>query len=155
MSLKKEILLVEDDLLQIDTIRAIIHTLPSIDKLTVLQSGEEALAYLLPAQPHQPQLESLPNLLLLDLNLPNLSGLEVLKQLRQHSRTELLPIVMFTASGDEACRAEAYRLGVNSFVLKPVDIEQFTRAVAHMAIYWTAVNESDNDDQTQGPLVVL
>jgi hypothetical protein len=78
---------------------------------------------------------------LLDLGLPRLGGLEVLEQLRHDPRTELLPVAILTSSDEERDRMQAYRHGANSFVRKPLDFAEFAEAVARVGIYWLAVNE--------------
>jgi two-component system response regulator len=104
--------------------------------IVVLRDGVEALEYLL--SPDQP----LPQLVLLDLNLPRINGLEVLKRLREESRTRLLPIVILTSSNEERDLIEGYRLGVNSYVRKPVDFVQFSEAVRQLGLYWLVLNQT-------------
>jgi DNA-binding response OmpR family regulator len=103
--------------------------------IVVLRDGVEALAFLL--APDQP----LPHLVLLDLNLPRVNGLEVLKQLRSEKRTQLLPVVILTSSNEERDVIEGYRLGANSYVRKPVDFVQFSDAVRQLGLYWLVLNQ--------------
>jgi two-component system response regulator len=103
--------------------------------IVVLRDGVEALAFLL--APDQP----LPQLVLLDLNLPRINGLEVLQRLRTESRTELLPIVILTSSNEERDLIQGYRLGANSYVRKPVDFVQFSEAVHQLGLYWLVLNQ--------------
>jgi DNA-binding response OmpR family regulator len=103
--------------------------------IVVLHDGVEALAFLL--APDQP----LPQLVLLDLNLPRINGLEVLQRLRTESRTELLPIVILTSSNEERDLIQGYRLGANSYVRKPVDFVQFSEAVHQLGLYWLVLNQ--------------
>jgi DNA-binding response OmpR family regulator len=103
--------------------------------IVVLRDGVEALAFLL--APDQP----LPHLVLLDLNLPRVNGLEVLKQLRTEKRTQLLPVVILTSSNEERDVIEGYRLGANSYVRKPVDFVQFSDAVRQLGLYWLVLNQ--------------
>jgi two-component system response regulator len=84
----------------------------------------------------------LPQLVLLDLNLPRINGLEVLQRLREEPRTRLLPIVILTSSNEERDLIEGYRLGVNSYVRKPVDFVQFSEAVRQLGLYWLVLNQT-------------
>jgi two-component system response regulator len=104
--------------------------------IVVLRDGVEALAFLL--APDQP----LPQLVLLDLNLPRISGLEVLARLRSEERTKLLPVVILTSSNEERDVNSGYRLGANSYVRKPVDFVQFSEAVHQLGLYWLLLNLS-------------
>jgi two-component system, response regulator len=106
------------------------------NEIVVLHDGVEALEYLL--APDQP----LPQLVLLDLNLPRINGLEVLQRLREEPRTKLLPIVILTSSNEERDLIEGYRLGVNSYVRKPVDFVQFSEAVRQLGLYWLVLNQT-------------
>jgi two-component system response regulator len=105
------------------------------NKIAILRDGVEALAFLLDA--NQP----LPQLVLLDLNLPRLNGLELLQRLRADPRTRLLPIVILTSSNEERDLVEGYRLGANSYVRKPVDFVQFSEAVNQLGLYWLVLNQ--------------
>ena len=104
--------------------------------IVVLRDGVEALAYLL--APDQP----LPHLVLLDLNLPRVNGLEVLQRLRAEPRTELLPVVILTSSNEERDLIDGYRLGANSYVRKPVDFVEFSEAVHQLGLYWLVLNQT-------------
>ena len=104
--------------------------------IVVLRDGVEALAFLL--SPDQP----LPHLVLLDLNLPRVNGLEVLQRLRAEPRTEFLPIVILTSSNEERDLLDGYRLGANSYVRKPVDFIQFSEAVHQLGLYWLVLNQT-------------
>ncbi|HMF60966.1 MAG TPA: response regulator [Vicinamibacterales bacterium] len=106
------------------------------NEIVVLRDGVEALEYLL--APDRP----LPQLVLLDLNLPRINGLEVLQRLREEPRTKLLPIVILTSSNEERDLIEGYRLGVNSYVRKPVDFIQFSDAVRQLGLYWLVLNQT-------------
>jgi CheY-like chemotaxis protein len=106
------------------------------NEIRILRDGVEALAFLLSPD------NALPQLVLLDLKLPRMDGLEVLKKLRSEPRTRLLPIVILTSSSEERDLVEGYRLGANSYVRKPVDFEQFSEAVRQLGLYWLVLNES-------------
>jgi len=104
--------------------------------IVVLRDGVEALAFLLSPD------KALPDLVLLDLNLPRIYGLEMLQRLRAEPRTELLPIVILTSSNEERDLLEGYRLGANSYVRKPVDFIQFSEAVQQLGLYWLVLNQT-------------
>ena len=106
------------------------------NEIVVLRDGVEALAFLLAAD------KPLPHLILLDLNLPRMSGLEVLQRLRLESRTRLLPVVILTSSNEERDLINGYRLGANSYVRKPVDFVQFSEAVHQLGLYWLVLNQT-------------
>ena len=103
--------------------------------VVVAHDGVEALDLLL-------QQELRPQVVLLDLKLPRVDGLEVLRQLRADPRTQLLPIVILTSSKEEQDMVQGYRLGANSYVRKPVDFEQFLQAVQQLGLYWLVLNET-------------
>ena len=135
---EKRILLVEDNPKdEALTLRALQkHNLRAL--VTVMRDGVEALDYLLPAGDNMAR--PLPQLVLLDLKLPKVGGLEVLRRLRGHERTRLLPVVILTSSAEERDIIEGYRLGTNSYVRKPVDFVEFAEAVRHLGLYWLILN---------------
>ena len=106
-----------------------------VNEIIVLNDGVEALEFLL--DPEKP----LPHLLLLDLKLPKLDGLQLLRRLRSEPRTQLLPVVVLTSSDEDRDVIEGYRLGANSYIRKPVDFEEFSEAVRQLGIYWLGLNE--------------
>jgi two-component system response regulator len=106
------------------------------NEVHVTRDGAEALAYLF-----DPQLDHLPQVVLLDLKLPKVDGLEVLQQIRESERTRLLPVVILTSSREERDLVEGYRLGANSFIQKPVDFAQFTESVGQLGLYWLVLNQ--------------
>lgn len=104
------------------------------NEILVARNGEEALTMVLNANP-------LPSVVLLDLKLPKVDGLEVLRQIRANERTKLLPVVVLTSSSEESDIIESYNLGANSYVRKPVEIDKFTEAVRQLGLYWAVINE--------------
>ncbi len=108
--------------------------------LRCVSDGEEALDYLLGNEIHPPQ--ELPDLILLDLKLPKISGLEVLRALRADSRTSLIPVVVLTSSREQEDLIRSYSLGANSYVRKPVDFLEFIKAVQQLGLYWLVLNET-------------
>jgi two-component system, response regulator len=108
------------------------------NEIVVARDGAEALEYLLPADESQ---ALRPALILLDVNLPKVDGLEVLRRIRSHSRTAGLPVVVLTTSTEERDIVESYRLGANSYVRKPVIFGEFVDATKVLGVYWLLVNE--------------
>ncbi|MGH7700085.1 MAG: response regulator [Gemmatimonadales bacterium] len=131
-----EILLVEDNPSDVElTMRALSkHNLAN--RVHVVRDGAEAVDYLRDM--------ARPKVVLLDLKLPKVSGLEVLKQIKGDDRTKTLPVVVLTSSSEEPDIAEAYRLGANSYIVKPVDFEDFVRAVSDAGLYWLLLNQPPN-----------
>ncbi|MGE5393143.1 MAG: response regulator [Candidatus Saccharibacteria bacterium] len=115
------------------------------NEVVVAHDGVEALEFLFGKEGDaQPDMESLPQVILLDINLPKVNGLEVLQQIRSHPRTRLLPVVILTSSKEEVDIIKSYRLGANSYVRKPVDFEQFSEAIKQLGLYWLSLNEASN-----------
>jgi len=104
------------------------------NEIIVARNGEEALTILLNADP-------LPCVVLLDLKLPKIDGLGVLRRIRTSEKTYLLPVVVLTSSSEDRDMIESYSLGANSYVRKPVDIDQFTDAVRQLGLYWALINQ--------------
>jgi len=140
---RKTILLVEDNADdELLTLRALRKNNIQ-NEVVVARDGREALDYLFGIGPHAARSPlSLPEVVLLDLKLPKLDGLEVLRQLRANERTKLLPVVILTSSNEEKDRVTGYSLGANSYVRKPVDFNQFTDAARQLGLYWLVLNES-------------
>lgn len=137
------ILLVEDNRDDVDlTLRALRkHDLSS--EVIVVQDGAEALDFLFREGAYADrQPASLPQLVLLDINLPKLNGIEVLRRLRADARTHLLPVVMLTTSKQEQDIVESYSSGANSYVRKPVSFTEFTEAVKQLGVYWLVLNQA-------------
>lgn len=138
----KIILLVEDngddELL---TIRALAENRIG-NPIVVARNGAEALDYLFATGRYADRnADDLPAVVLLDLKLPKIDGLEVLRRLRADDRTKLLPVVVLTSSREEEDRIQSYTYGANSYVRKPVDFDEFTRAAGQLSLYWLLLNE--------------
>lgn len=138
----KTILLVEDNPQdEMLTLRAL-KKANLANRIDVARDGQQALDYLFRtgefADRDGP---NLPSVVLLDISLPRLSGLEVLERLRADTRTELLPVVILTSSDEQKDRIKSYENGCNSFVQKPVDFAEFVETVARLGVYWQATNE--------------
>lgn len=138
----KYILLVEDNS---NDEMLTLHALKSnhiANRVVVVRDGAEALDYLFAAGAYSGRdLKDLPTVMLLDLKLPKMDGIEVLKRLRASEPTKLLPVVILTSSREEQDIMQSYQLGANSFVRKPVNFEQFTEAVRQLGLYWLLLNE--------------
>ncbi len=136
------ILLVEDNPEdEVLALRALKKALPS-SRIDVARDGQQALDYLFKTDAFtQRDGPDLPAVVLLDISLPRLSGLEVLERLRTDRRTACLPVVMLTSSDEPRDRAKAYALGCNSFVQKPVEFAAHADTLARLGVYWLAINE--------------
>jgi two-component system response regulator len=112
------------------------------NRVIVARDGEEALDYLLGTGAYAGRdLRETPTLILLDLKLPKIDGLEVLRRLRADEHHRVTPVVILTSSKEEADRLQGYKLGVNSYVVKPVDFGQFSEAIKQLGLYWLVLNE--------------
>ena len=113
-----------------------------LNEVQIVRDGAEALDFLLCRGKHAGRDRGLmPAVVLLDLKLPKLSGLEVLQRLRSEERTRLLPIVILTSSKEEQDLIDGYKFGANSYIRKPVDFTQFTEALRQLGLYWLVLNE--------------
>lgn len=138
----KTILLVEDNPQdEMLTLRAL-KKANVANRVDVARDGQQALDYLFrEGEFAGREGDALPTVVLLDIGLPRLSGLQVLERLRVDQRTQLLPVVVLTSSDEELDRLRSYEIGANSFVRKPVDFSEFAETVARLGIYWLATNE--------------
>jgi len=137
-----EILLVEDNP---SDVKLTLHALKKYslaNHIEVVRDGTEALDFVFcrGAYTHL-RIENGPRLLLLDLKLPKVDGLEVLRQVKADPQTKAIPVVVLTSSREERDVVESYRLGVNSYIVKPVDFEQFTEAMRQLGMYWLLLNQ--------------
>lgn len=113
-----------------------------LNPVTVVHDGVEAVDYLLGKDDRsQAYKNELPVIVLLDLKLPKVDGLDVLRRVRENERTHLLPVIILTSSNEENDILQGYTHGANSYVRKPVNIEEFVRAVGSLGVYWLAINE--------------
>jgi two-component system response regulator len=137
-----EILLVEDNPDDVELTMHALHRNKLANSIHVVRDGAEALDFLFCKGEYAGDgCSGTPRLVLLDLNLPKLNGLEVLKAIRSDARTKFIPVVVLTTSREERDMVESYRLGVNSYIIKPVDFEQFTEVVRQLGFYWLLLNQ--------------
>lgn len=139
----KIILLVEDNPDDEELTMRVLRRNNILNEVVVAHDGAEALDYLFGAVPHAGQGKTvMPAVTLLDLKLPKIDGLDVLRRIRSNDLTSLLPVVVLTSSGEERDIIESYRLGANSYITKPVDFIQFTEAIRQLGLYWVVLNEA-------------
>lgn len=133
-----EILLVEDDPDDLELSLMSLREHRVANRIEVARDGVEALEFLFG---NDERAGRIPKVVMLDLKLPKVDGLEVLRKIRSDPATRLLPVVVLTSSNEERDRLEGYELGVNSYVRKPVSFEQFSRCVRDLGLYWLLLNE--------------
>jgi len=136
----KSILLVEDNPDDEELTVVALKKSHIANEVVVARDGEEALDYLFATGPHEGS-TFIPAVILLDLKLPKIDGLEVLRRLRAHERTRRIPVVILTSSKEQEDVVEGYSLGANSYVRKPVDFDQFLEASRQLGLYWLVLNE--------------
>ena len=137
-----EILLVEDDPNDVELTLRAFRARNLANQVFVARDGAEALDFFFSDKAHPLRdIGVTPRVVLLDLKLPKVDGLEVLRRLRADERTKSLPVVVLTSSNEEPDITAAYRLGANSYIVKPVDFEAFARAVSEVGLYWVLLNE--------------
>lgn len=147
----KTILMVEDEEDQVDlALRAFEkHGITEkLDDIVVARNGREALDYMMGEGSYAGRdVNDLPEFVLLDMNLPGMDGLEILKRLRADERTSLVPVIIFSSSGEHESVVEGYRHGANSYVTKPSDYGKFFEAMRHLGWYWLDWNEAPAADE--------
>ncbi len=139
-----EILYVEDNPSDLELTLHAFNRYHLANKILIARDGAEALELLFGAENENDvnsELRNLPRVILLDLKLPKISGLEVLQKLKKDPRTKLIPVVVLTSSKEEKDIVESYRLGVNSYIVKPVDFEKFIEAMRALGMYWLLLNQ--------------
>jgi CheY-like chemotaxis protein len=138
----KTILLVEDNPSDVVLTRRALQKNNISNELVIAEDGQEALDYLFGGEPLTgPKMNELPALVLLDLKLPRVDGLQILRRIRADERTSRLAVIILTTSNEEDDIAQSYDLGANSYIRKPVDFKQFAEAVRHLGLYWLVMNE--------------
>jgi CheY-like chemotaxis protein len=140
---QKIVLLVEDNLDDVELTMRAFRKNNLLNEVVVVNDGAEALDYLFGAGTYAGRdMSLLPQVILLDLKLPKVDGLEVLRRIRADERTKLLPVVILTTSKEEQDLTQSYSLGANSYIRKPIDFDQFIEAVRQLGLYWLVLNEA-------------
>lgn len=138
-----EILLVEDNPYDVELTLIALKENNLTNKVHVLNDGAEALEFIFATGTHaQKNIKNIPKVVLLDLKLPKVNGLEVLRRIKSDERTKKIPVVMLTSSQEERDIVESYNLGVNSYIIKPLDFNKFIDAVTKLSLYWVLLNKS-------------
>ena len=141
MSNLGRILLVEDDPKDVELTLTALEEYKLANEVVIARDGEEALDYLYRRGNFATRSTDNPAVLLLDLKLPKVDGLEVLQQIKADAKLKLIPVVVLTSSHEEKDMVTSYKLGVNAYVVKPVDFHEFVNAVKELGIFWALVNE--------------
>jgi CheY-like chemotaxis protein len=139
-----EILLVEDNPQDAELALRALRQAKITNHIHVARDGAEAIEILFGDASHRPEMA--PKVVLLDLKLPKVDGLEVLKRVKSDPRTKLIPVVVLTSSREQSDIVESYRLGVNSYIVKPVDFDRFADAVQKAGMYWLLINQPPRVD---------
>jgi len=137
----KPILLVEDNPHDLELTLIALEKSQLANEMVITRDGAEALDYLLYRGQFTDRLQGNPAVVLLDLKLPKVDGLEVLREIRQTAGLKSVPVVMLTSSKEEQDLLRSYELGVNAYVVKPVDFQVFVKAIADLGIFWAVLNE--------------
>jgi CheY-like chemotaxis protein len=141
MSALGRILLVEDDPKDVELTLTALEEYKLVNEVVVAHDGEEALDYLYRRGNYAARANGNPAVLLLDLKLPKVDGLEVLQQIRSDDKLKMIPVVVLTSSHEERDLVASYKLGVNAYVVKPVDFHEFVNAVKELGGFWALINE--------------
>jgi two-component system response regulator len=137
-----DVLIVEDNPQDLDlALLALRKANPHI-RIQVARDGAEAIEYIFCEGPHAARLiTDIPSVILLDLKLPKIDGLDVLRRIKSDPRTAMIPVVVLTSSSEQRDLVESYQLGVNSYIVKPVNFERYTEAVRELGLYWMVLNQ--------------
>jgi CheY-like chemotaxis protein len=135
------ILMVEDDPKDVELSLTALEDYNLANEVIVTRDGAEALDYLYCRGEYETRPGSNPAVMLLDLKLPKVDGLEVLKQIKSDEKLKMIPVVVLTSSKEEKDMVASYRLGVNAYVVKPVDFHEFVNAIKELGVFWAVINE--------------
>ncbi|NOT54707.1 MAG: response regulator [Deltaproteobacteria bacterium] len=148
MTQSRRILFAEDNLNDIELTLGALAEHHLANEVVIVRDGAEALDYLYRRGVYALRTNDEPVLILLDIKMPKVDGLEVLRQIKQDEQLKMIPVVMMTSSQEEKDIIESYRLGVNAYVLKPVDFEQFIKAVQSLGLFWLVLNQPPSGSLT-------
>jgi two-component system, response regulator len=137
-----EILLAEDSAADAEMTMRTLKKRGIANRVVWVKDGAEALDYLFSEGAYAGRTSGYPRMVLLDLKMPRMDGLQVLQRMKQDARTQTIPVVMMTSSREEGDMFASYKLGVNSFVVKPVDFDRFAETVAEVGMYWMITNQA-------------
>jgi CheY-like chemotaxis protein len=146
----KTILLAEDDPNDAELTLTALAEYKLANKVTVTRDGEEALDYLYHRGKFKTRVNGNPIFVLVDLKMPKVNGLEVLRQMKSDEKLKMIPVIVLTSSREAPDLAEAYKLGVNAYVVKPVDFQDFIKAVKDLGVFWAAINEPPPNSLEKG-----
>lgn len=135
-----EVLLAEDTATDAEMTLRALKKVGVINRITWVKDGEEALDYVFRSGAYAERPAGEPKLILLDLKMPKVDGIEVLRRLKQTERTRSIPVVMLTSSAEERDMIQSYQFGVNSYIVKPVEFDKFVEEVSKVGFYWAIVN---------------
>ncbi len=152
MSSLRPILLAEDNPNDVELTLTALRDAQLANEIVVVNDGEQALDYLFRRGHYAGRTSLLPGVILLDLKMPKVDGHEVLRQIRANPELRPIPVVVLTSSREEADLLETYRVGVNAYVVKPVDFDAFISAVGKLGIFWALLNELPPDGAGRPPL---
>jgi len=137
----KPILLIEDNPKDLELTLVALEKSQLANDVIIARDGEEALDYLFCQGKHSDRTRGNPAVVLLDLKLPKVDGLQVLERIKTHADLQHVPVVMLTSSREERDLVKSYQLGVNAYVVKPVDFQEFVAAIADLGVFWAVLNE--------------
>ena len=135
------ILMVEDDPKDVELSMTALEDYNLANEIVIARDGEEALDYLFCRGKFQQRSSDNPAVILLDLKLPKVDGLEVLKEIKSDAKLRLIPVVVLTSSKEEKDMVTSYKLGVNAYVVKPVDFHEFVNAIKELGVFWALINQ--------------
>ena len=141
-----KILLVEDNPDDVELTLLAFKKYNLSNEIVVARDGQEALDILFPSE-EESKKSKLPDIILLDLKLPKVSGLEVLKKIKTHPETRIIPVIVLTTSNEDRDMRDSYRLGVNSYIRKPVKFDKFVEVVKQLGLYWILLNQVPSQKQ--------
>ena len=150
MSTLGRILLVEDDPKDVELTLTALEEYNLANEVVVTRDGEEALDFLYRRGTFTTRANGNPAVLLLDLKLPKVDGLEVLQQIKSDEKLKMIPVVVLTSSREERDMVASYRLGVNAYVVKPVDFHEFVNAIRELGVFWAIINEAPPGSMKSG-----